>query len=183
MHTIAQPPHETTLDRDPHALLRHVHEAVRHRCPVPFRDRSEDIAQSLVVRLLDRARAANDMTLTPAYVRVAASHAVADEIRTYLRRRSFWAAHTPAIRNGAQICADRPDASYQAIVDPVRQQLRDLGPEAARAVSLYLEGERISEIATEMGWNPKKANNTVFRSLARLRKRLAAEGITADALV
>jgi DNA-directed RNA polymerase specialized sigma24 family protein len=171
-----------TLHEDPRALLRYVHDVVRRRCPGPLRGRSEDISQALVLRLLQRRRDADDVTLTAAYVQTAARHAVADEIRVCARRRAFWAAHGPAIEGELVDARPEPNPTCRRALGAVADHLDELDAGHRDAVMLYLQGERINDIAARLGWKPKKASNTVFRSLGRVRRRLAAQGMTAELL-
>ena len=65
---------------------------------------------------------------------------------------------------------DFPDASPRLVVT-ARQMLAEL----ARRIP-----ERMGEIADLMGWTEAKTRNLLYRGLADLRERLAAEGVGWD---
>ena len=48
-------------------------------------------------------------------------------------------------------------------------------PEAAQALSLYLQGFTTQEIGTLMGWSEAKARNIVYRYLEDVRARLGSQ--------
>ena len=55
------------------------------------------------------------------------------------------------------------------------KRLNAEAPEAAQALSLYLQGFTTQEIGTLMGWSEAKARNIVYRYLDDVRARLGSE--------
>ncbi len=168
------------LDEDPRRLLHFAHEAVRRHCPPWLASHSEDIGQALVVRLLRRRAQTRDVEITPAYVRAAARHAVVGALRKAGHRRALWEVHRPVLEQVARERSASPE--HRCLLAAAREEVQRLEPQPRRAVMLYLEGDRIHDVAEQLGWNPKKADNTIFRSLAKVRERLAARGVTAAEL-
>lgn len=137
-----------------------------------MRSSSEDIGQAALVRLLGHERRGISLVTSPAYVRRVAHNAVVDAMRSHARRESLHRTHHAQADTDASVL--ERDHLLARVID---EHLERLGDDRRRAVSLYLEGARIREIAASLGWGEKKTSNAVFRGLARLRRELAATGL------
>lgn len=66
----------------------------------------------------------------------------------------------------------------RAIGRAIRQCLSRLRPERRRAVTLYLLGFKVPEIAHRLGWTMKSAEGRVYKGLQQLRDSLVDAGVT-----
>ncbi len=155
------------------ALSRLMHNAVRRVCPSWMGSHREDIGQAALLQILNRKRRCGHMELTPAYVRRVARNAVIDAIRAHTRHEALVRMH----HSRARTYTRGPDGGDQLLVKTLADQFCQLGGQRREAVLCYLAGERIQEIAARLGWSQKRASNTVFRSLIRLRRELARRGV------
>lgn len=158
---------------DPEQLASTVRRAVRRACPSCLLGQVEDIGQSVLTRLLARQRSAPSVVLTRGYVAQAARNAVIDELRAYRRQcdgREAYGTHLSETEG-----ADPPDMDLHAgwLGRRLHQELAGLSASQREALTLYLTGHHLREIAERMDWSPKRADNVVFRTLGRLRTRLA----------
>jgi len=155
--------------------------AVRSCCPRWLATQADDLVQGAMIKVVERSRR-NPLSseVTPGYLWRVAYCAVVDEIRRHRRRRevpmSDDADGVPEPPNPAP----GPDrhADSRAIGAAIAVCLRDMLPERRQAVTLHLLGHTVPEIARLLGWNPKRAENSVYRGLADLRSHLTERGIT-----
>jgi len=101
---------------------------------------------------------------------------VVDEIRRRRRRREVplddvLVGRAAGGADPEQAASDRD--TRRGIVDCLSRTTR----ERRLAVTLYLLGHSVPDAARILAWNPKRAENMVFRGLADLRKCLAAKGL------
>jgi RNA polymerase sigma-70 factor (ECF subfamily) len=148
--------------------------AVGRFLPGWLRSHREDIVQSCLLRLLLIERGRPGMTVNATYLHRMARTATIDHARRHSRE-------TPA---GAQDeLAPPPHELPESVRLHRRLCLRGalssglsrLPRHRRAAVALHLLGYSIAEAARRLGWNDKRAENTIYRGLAQLRAGLAAE--------
>jgi len=160
------------------ALVRDLPRAVRRHCPGAMRQTADDICQAAAAQVLARSRQQPDTTVTPAYVRSAARNAVIDVVRKQSRRDRWWATHSAQMQTRSQRDPERLLMDSQ-LRERVRWHLSQLPESRREVVLLHVEGYGITEIATRLGCNRKRADNLVRRGLATLRQALRDEGVEA----
>lgn len=148
-------------------------------CPAWLTNEREDIVQVALLRVIKVGRErANDFDFSNGYLHRAAYTHVVDEIR---RRRRLRESPLEPDEGGAPNWAGRdpsPEDSAQAheLGHAIRQCLQALVPARRRALTLWLLGYRNREIAENLGWDPKRAENLVTRGRADLRACLSKNG-------
>ncbi|MCB9674784.1 MAG: RNA polymerase sigma factor [Alphaproteobacteria bacterium] len=150
--------------------------SVSRVCPAWMRDELDDLVQMAVMRLL---RSSAEVEPTPGYLSRVAYSAVIDEIRRKKRRNEVRA--TPSLFDRvADEVAITPEQLARAgqVGAVVLECLETLVPARRRAVTLYLQGHSVPEIAELLDWETKKASNAVYRGLDDLRARLAERGVS-----
>jgi len=165
---------------DAHRRLRQaLVAAVRASCPPWLAAQAEDLVQEAMLKLWRGGHLDEGKSPPPSsYVWRVAHSVLVDEIRRR-RRRS----EVPLDGEGSVMDreseAPGPERirAARAAARAVRECLRDLGDDARRAVGLRILGHRVREIARLLGWNDKKAENTVYRGLAALRRCLNRKGV------
>lgn len=152
--------------------------AVGRVCPPWLAPHREDLVQMAVVKLL-RTRSTLDFT-DPFLARVAYS-VIVDEIRR--RRRRNEVGMSPSLPDriaGSNDLTPETRSHGHALGEELVACLATLNESRRRAVVLYLQDHTIPEIADLLGWDAKKASNSVYRGLEELRGLLRARGL-ADA--
>lgn len=171
-------PSELDLER----LRRDLKRAVAQTCPRWMADRSEDIIQVALMRVLEiyRKREGN-AELSSFYLRKAAYSAVVDEIRR-LRRRQEVPLENESSEVVYEPMAEGADPERNAAARQAGRAIRDCLGGLVRprqlAVTLNLQGHSVPEIGRLLGWTTKKAENLVYRGMADLRGCLGAKGVT-----
>ncbi len=149
--------------------------ATRRLCPAWLREQRDDLVQMAAMKLL---RSRTKAEFTPAFLTRVAYSVVIDEIRRRRRRKEVGMSPSMPDR-----IANSADLSPETIACGAHlgEQLAicvgSLPPDRRRAVTLYLQDHTIPEIAEMLGWNRKRASNTVYRALAQLRSHLDERGI------
>lgn len=153
--------------------------AIREHCPRGLASRADDLAQDVLVKVLERARQSEGEPVRhSSYWRRAAYHALIDEIRRQRRRREesldhdsagdSWAApahHDPARRAlGREV-----GAAIEECLAGVREGRR-------LPVFLHLQGHSVPEASTLLGWATKRTESALFRGLQDLRACLRSKG-------
>ncbi len=179
---------EAEVDR----LRRQLVVSVRRTCPSWLGADADDMVQTALLRVLDAGAERRDgegrVELAASYLRKAAYSAVVDEIRRRKRRReipleddgvdSDPPAETGPIR---AIPASDPDPERRFVSREaalaIRSCLGKMVRPRRRAVTLHLQGHRIKEVGALMGWDPKRAENLIYRGLADLRACLERQGV------
>ncbi len=154
--------------------------AVKRVCPGWLSDRSEDIVQASIIRVMEiRRRSEGKREFSSSYLWRVAHSALVDEIRRLRRLQEIpledssggetpWAHRDPGperavagaeLGKGIQDCLSR-------LIDPRR-----------RAVILYLMGHTVPEAAQLLGWDNKRTENLVYRGLENLRDCLKSKGL------
>jgi len=168
--------------------------SVRRTCPSWLGAEADDMVQTALLRVLDAGAKRRDgegsAELATSYLRKAAYSAVVDEIRRRKRRREI-----PLEDDGVDmdapiesgpiraLPANEPDPERRSVSREVARAIRSCLGEMVRsrrrAVTLYLQGHRIKEVGALMGWDPKRAENLIYRGLADLRACLDRQGVHA----
>jgi RNA polymerase sigma-70 factor, ECF subfamily len=173
-------PSAAALDLE--GLRRDLQRAVSHTCPRWLADRSEDIVQVALMRVLEihRKREGN-AEFTAFYLKKAAYSAMVDEIRRLRRRQEV-----PLENDSSEIvfepATERPDPERHATSRETGRAIRDCLGGLVRprqmAVALNLQGHSVPEVGRLLGWTTKKAENLVYRGMADLRGCLDAKGVS-----
>jgi RNA polymerase sigma factor (sigma-70 family) len=162
------------VDGDTRARLAR---AVGRVCPSWLSPHREDLVQMAVIKLL-RSHSAVD--LTDGYLSRVAYSVIVDEIRR--RRRRNEVGMSPSLPDrvaGSQDLTPETRTHGLALGEQLVDCLAGLNDARRRAVVLYLQDHTIPEIAALLGWDDKKASNTVYRGLEELREALRARGLDA----
>lgn len=149
--------------------------AVRRVCPDWMRDEEDDLVQMAIMRLM---RGGMPKEITGGYLSKVAYSAVIDEIRRKKRRQEV--GMTPSVDERMEdVRSLGPEQLARAgqIGEVVVEVLQTLAPARRRAVTLYLQGYPIPEIASFLDWDRKKASNAVYRGLGDMREGLRARGV------
>lgn len=160
-------------------LRRRVLAAVRRTCPARIVAQAEDIAQTVLVHLLATGKATEGKrTLSSTYLARAAYGTAVDEIRRMSRRREEPLEDLDALERRASpsVGPDR-EASSAEIARGIQDCLLGMVRPRRLAVTLYLEGCTVREVAEVLRWSAKKTENLVYRGLADLRECLRGKGL------
>jgi RNA polymerase sigma-70 factor, ECF subfamily len=174
-------PAEVALDFT--QLHRDLVRAVDRVCPRWLADRSDDLVQVALMRVMEIQRKREGTAEFSAfYLRKAAYSALVDEIRR-LRRRQEVSLDSDDEEGGTAFdpAAPEPDPERASAGRQIGRAIRDcLGgmvPPRRHAVTLNLQGHSVPEIGRLLGWTAKKAENLVYRGMADLRGCLSGKGI------
>ena len=178
---LVEPPRREPEPLDFTAVRAELVRAVARVCPRWMADRSEDLVQVALMRLMDiHRRREGDVEFSSFYLRRAAYSAVVDEIRR-LRRRQEVSLVDDENDEVINPPAESPDPERHTAGRQTGEAIRDCLGRLVRprrlAVTLHLQGHTVAEAARLMGWNDKKAENLVYRGLADLRGCLTGKGI------
>lgn len=137
--------------------------AVARHCPASLASQAEDLVQMALLRMLEHPPREGSGALGASYLWRVAFSVVIDEIRR--RQRSEKYQNDARARGVAQ--ASGPDVGAE-----IRDCLERL-PEPRRvSVTLHLQGFRLAEVASTLGWNEKRVENLIYRGIADLRRCL-----------
>jgi RNA polymerase sigma-70 factor (ECF subfamily) len=147
-------------------------------------DGVDEVMQEVRIRLW-RARGTSEQIdeTNTSYVYRTASTAALDVLR---RRRARQAGQHDDIDEGrvAVLAAAEPDPhralESTELANKVNQAIEAIPATRRPAVRMHLAGYPREEIADLMGWTEAKTRNLLYRGLADLRERLAAEGVGWD---
>ena len=158
----------TSLDSE---VMDHLRRLVNLECPASLWQHREDITQQILLRL-HRASLRKPLDINVGYLRRAVRMGIYDMWRRQeVRDRPL----SSPVNEAAS--ADPETALSRRRTLSAADRLLDTLPVARRdAVSLYLEGRAITEVAESMGCRRKQADNLVYRGLRSLRRRLADHG-------
>lgn len=149
--------------------------AVQRFAPPWMSDQLEDLAQTAVMRIL---RGSPSWTLDDPLLRKIAYSVVIDELRRRKRRPEVEMSPSMPER-----IANSGDVSPEILIhgvgigESVLTALQRLSVERKRAVTLYLQDHTVPEIASLLGWDVKRASNSVYRGLADLKGELERCGV------
>lgn len=156
---------------DPAELVRVVRRSVHRACPRSLADHADDIAQATLLRLLGRCEASPELVLTRRYAARAARNAVIDELRAHHRH----GLRRDAQRARARVVTEPDEVEVELTTGRLAAELARLPAPRRRALELYSTGHRHREIAVELGWSLKRVDNTLRRTMARIRERIELE--------
>jgi RNA polymerase sigma-70 factor (ECF subfamily) len=167
---------------DLEGLRRDLKRAVAQTCPRWMADRSEDIIQVAMMRVVEiHRRREGNAEFSSFYLRKAAYSAVVDEIRR-LRRRQEVPLENESSEVVFEPAAESPDPERNAAARETGRAIRDCLGRLVRprqlAVTLNLQGHSVPEVGKLLGWTTKKAENLVYRGMADLRGCLDAKGVS-----
>jgi RNA polymerase sigma-70 factor, ECF subfamily len=155
--------------------------AVRRCCPPWLAAQADDLVQAAMMKVVEHSRRnPASPEVTGAYLWRVAYSSVVDEIRRHRRRREVRLTGEADAAPEPATDAPGPDrhADSRAIGAAISDCLKGMLPERRQAVTLHLLGHTVPEIARLLGWNAKRAENSVYRGLSDLRSGLAERGIT-----
>jgi RNA polymerase sigma-70 factor (ECF subfamily) len=157
--------------------------AVRRQCPAWLSDQAQDIAQAALIKVMAaEQRAEGERPLSSFYLHRAAHSALVDEIRRRKRRPEVPLESSmepgdegPRFEPRAQGDPER-SAAFRELGAAVRDCLLCAKRDRRLAVTLYLQGHSVPEVARILGWDAKRTDNLVYRGLADLRQCLMGKG-------
>jgi RNA polymerase sigma-70 factor (ECF subfamily) len=176
------PPAPASGELDLEGLRRDLKRSVAQTCPRWLSDRSEDIIQVALMRVVEihRKREGN-AEFTSFYLKKAAYSAMVDEIRR-LRRRQEVPLENESSEVVFEPAAESPDPERHTAAREAGRAIRDCLSRLVRprqmAVTLNLQGHSVPEVGRLLGWTTKKAENLVYRGMADLRGCLDAKGVS-----
>jgi RNA polymerase sigma-70 factor, ECF subfamily len=171
-------------------LLRH---AIARICPRRLGLQFDDIEQEARLRLWKAMQGETEIESPASYLYRIALTTTIDAVRRATARReeqlqfenesSAGAPPSARLREPATDAAQSPEALAESrvLLRKVEAAMNRLSSDRRRAVGLHLRGFTPSEIAGLLSWSESKARSLVYRGLADLRERLAAEGIEYEA--
>jgi RNA polymerase sigma-70 factor (ECF subfamily) len=176
------PPGSSTLSESYLADLRaDLARAVRRICPAWLADRSDDLVQVALMRLLEiQNRSEGNAEFSTFYLQRVARSALIDEIRRR-RRRQEVALDEAMVESYPSARALEPDperaAAGRELGSAIRGCIGHLIRPRQVTVTLHLLGHSVPEAARLLGWSVKRVENLVYRGLADLRGCLELAGI------
>ena len=179
-HPAADQEDGTPFADAPWPLLRtKLERAVARSCPPWLRDRSEDLVQASLVRLLELQKKSEGIReFKSSYLWRVAYTTLIDEIRR-LKRRQEVALEDDA--SGAEPAAENPTPEHRTRDREIGRGIKDclttLVEARAQAVTLNLVGHSVPQAARLLDWSIKKTENLVYRGLADLRRCLDTKGL------
>lgn len=175
--------HATSAPSDDRAAeLRAVlQRAVRRVCPRWLADRSEDLVQVAMIKVLEaRGRGEGLAGMPASYFYKVAYTTLIDEIRRLRRRPEVPLDENPADSPGLAAASGNPEdlAAASEVGGAIQACLLGLAEPRRLAVTLHLQGHTVAQAAAILGWDAKRTDNLVYRGLADLRRCLEAKGVT-----
>lgn len=177
----------SVLDLSDPNTYRRLEHVVRKVCPPAMDKDRDDFVQVVMMRLLSRARRLGDKDpgVCSSYLFRAAQSVVIDEIRK--RKREVLSdnvedhrpsAHAANTQNDELIVTSSPAAQLRSkkLANAIDDCLAKVAVDRRRAVALRLQGFSIGEIANQLGWKKKKAENMERRGRENLRDCLSLKG-------
>jgi RNA polymerase sigma-70 factor (ECF subfamily) len=156
-------------------LRRRVARAVRRACPPWAAGQAEDIVQNVLVRLVARE---TEVTFSSIYLEKAAHGAFVDEVRRLARRQESGVGDSTALDEVPSPTASPERGAASAEIGAgIQDCLTRLLHPRRLAVTLYLQGCPVAEVARRRRWDFKRAHNLVYRGLADLRACLDGKGL------
>ncbi|MDQ6894953.1 MAG: RNA polymerase sigma factor [Acidobacteriota bacterium] len=171
-------------------LLR---QAIARVCPRRLGLQFDDIEQEARLRLWKTMQGETEIESPASYLYRIALTTTIDAVRRATARReeqlhfenesSAGAPPSARLREPATDTAHSPEALAESrvLIGKVEAAMNRLSSDRRRAVGLHLRGFTPQEIASLLAWSESKARSLVYRGLADLRARLAAEGIEYEA--
>jgi RNA polymerase sigma-70 factor, ECF subfamily len=179
LHLVPQPPEKSFSDEECDRLREQLERAVRRVCPRWLSDRSEDLVQAAMMKVMEiQRKSEEDREFKASYLWKVAHSALVDEIRRHRRRREApleddgWDGGPATVSPGPE----RRTAARE-IAKGIGECLMRLVRPRRLAVVLYLQGHSVPEAAELLSWGNKRTENLVYRGLADLRDCLAEKGL------
>ena len=156
-------------------LLRH---AIARVCPRRLGLQFDDIEQEARLRLWKAMQGETEIESPASYLYRIALTTTIDAVRRATARREEQLQYENE-SSRATDAAQSPEALAESrvLLGKVEAAMNRLSSDRRRAVGLHLRGFTPQEIAGLLSWSESKARSLVYRGLADLRERLAAEGI------
>jgi RNA polymerase sigma-70 factor (ECF subfamily) len=152
--------------------------AVHRVCPAWLADRSEDLVQVALMRVIEvEKKSEGNTALSSFYLHKVARSALIDEIRRLRRRREVALDEIMAESHTAQAPDPERTAAGHELGRAIQHCLGRLIRPRQVAVTLHLLGHGVPEEAILLGWSIKKAENLIYRGLADLRGCLELAGV------
>lgn len=161
-------------------LQKKLTRAVASACPAWLADKADDIVQVSLMRVMEiRKKSEEDRQFSSSYLWRTAYSALIDEIRRLRRRQEVPLDEGSEDHPEVTVTAPDPEQSARGreIGKGIQGCLGNLVRPRRLAVTLYLQGHTIPQVARLTGWSPKRADNLVYRGLADLRQCLTERGI------
>lgn len=161
-------------------LRQKLSRAVASACPAWLADKSEDIVQVSLIRVMEiRKKSEEDRRFSSSYLWRTAYSALIDEIRRLRRRQEVPLDEEGEERQDVTLASPDPEqrARGREIGEGIQSCLATLVRPRRLAVTLYLQGHTVPQVARLLGWSPKRADNLVYRGLADLRQCLTERGM------
>lgn len=165
-------------DLDYGELRARLARAVSRACPSWLGAQQDDIIQAAVLKVHQLQQAEGNRVFSSSYLTKVAYSATVDEIRRMRRRRETRLDEVDPDRLGHSGAGSAEVALREREVGGALRDCLGRVVEARRqAVTLFLQGHRVPEIARLLGWPIKRAENLVYRGLGDVRRCLAAKGL------
>lgn len=174
--------HSPITSEDYERLREDLKRSVVRVCPSWMSDRSEDLVQVALMRVMEIHRKREGAAeFSPYYLKRAAYSAMIDEIRRLRRRQEVPLEADEDDGGGFDPAAETADPERASASREVGRAIRDcLGAMVKprrMAVTLNLQGHSVPDIGKLLGWTGKKAENLVYRGMADLRGCLESKGL------
>lgn len=172
--------HSPISDADYERLRDDLKRSVAKVCPRWLADRSEDLVQVALMRVMEiRRKSEGSAEFSSYYLKKAAYSALIDEIRRLRRRQEV--SMEGDEETEFDPAAETPDPERTSAGREVGRAIRDCLGLMVRprrlAVTLNLQGHSVPEIGRLLGWTGKKAENLVYRGMSDLRGCLEGKGL------
>ena len=168
-------PERTGPWADVDTLRAALRRAVARTCPAWLASEQEDLVQSALLRILDKAPVREDGTLPASYVWRVGVTTVLDELRRR-RRRPRTVQETSDGASAVEALSDRSPEST-AVRGAIVEGLKRMSADRRRAVLLFLYGFSLKEAARLVGVSTKSHEHKRYEGLAELRDFLRKSGI------
>ncbi len=166
------------VDFDAEETLRIVRRSVRAACGPAMQAQADDIAQTVMVRVVARLRDdPQRVPRTASYLWKMAHHAVIDEIRRRRRRPQTEPSEDAPTLVASDGDPERATDGVQ-IGAAINECVLALPDERQTVVTLFLQGHGVAESSRIVGWPRKRVENLAYRGLAAVRKCLQRKGVT-----
>lgn len=168
-------------------LYEKIQRAIQKACPLWLRERSEDLTQKTVLRVLERAqRSGENARFCASYLYRAAYNVVVDEIRSIRRKEGHDASEgQELVEQRAAAESSHSDPEYHThdrrLGTAIRKCLAGLKYERRLALTLNLQGYSNPDAAQMLAWDLKRTENLTVRGRSDLRRCLERKGFGAKA--
>ncbi len=155
---------------------------VKAKIPYYLFDKSDDIVQDIMVKLL-RADQGNEASISNyGYLKKAAMSVMIDHIRMYKSKASLENQMGDVELSGIEFenKQESPEswAERQLLLEQVYQAISSFSQSKQTTLLLYLRGLKIKDIAVLTGCRMSKVRNDVYRGKSEILKILNAQGVS-----